>query len=68
MINLQQSNIQEMHQYESLVPNEYRTAIRVGKIIEIIKNGDADTVEDACDMINTQPDPEPEIDTSDIFS
>lgn len=68
MINLQQSNIQEMHQYESLVPNEYRTAIRVGKIIEIIKNGDADTVEDACDMINTQPDPEPEIDTSGIFS
>ena len=68
MINLQQSNIQEMHQYESLVPNEYRTAIRVGKIIEFIKNGDADTVEDACDMINTQPDPEPEIDTSGIFS
>lgn len=68
MINLQQSNIQEMHQYESLVPKEYRTAIRVGKIIEFIKNGDADTVEDACDMINTQPDPEPEIDTSGIFS
>ena len=74
MIDLQQSNIQEMHQYESLVPMEYRTAIRVRKIIGFIKDGEAETVDAAIEKIKSEPeiapgpDSDPAIDLSGIFS
>ena len=63
MINLKQSNIQEMHQYESLVPNEFRTPIRIGKIIGYLKEDKAKTVETACDLIRIEPEPEPVTDS-----
>jgi hypothetical protein len=74
MINLKQSNIQEMHQYESLVPNEFRTPIRIGKIIGYLKEDKAKTVETACDLIRIEPEPEPvtdsepRVDLNGIFS
>jgi hypothetical protein len=74
MINLKQSNIQEMHQYETLVPDEFRTPVRIGKIIGYIEEDKAKTVEAACDLISIEPEPapspdsEPPIDLKGIFA
>lgn len=54
MINLKQSNIQQMYQYESMVPNEYRTSFSVGRLIEYIKNDEAKTVEEACELLKSE--------------
>ena len=54
MINLKQSNIQQMYQYESMVPKEYRTSFCVGKLIEYIQNDEAKTVEEACELLKSE--------------
>ena len=54
MINLKQSNIQQMYQYESMVPNEYRTSFSVERLIEYIKNDEAKTVEEACELLKSE--------------
>ena len=51
MINLFQENQIEMKKYEQLVPKEYRSYDMVGSIVEILKEGRAQNVEDACVLI-----------------
>ena len=51
MINIRQENVYKMRQYESLVPEQYRTSSLVGEIIGILKDDKAQTVEEACALI-----------------
>lgn len=51
MINLYQEDINNMRRYELLVPEEYRTSVQVGKIIDLLKEDKASTVEEACSLI-----------------
>ena len=51
MINLRQDNIQQMRQYENLVPEKYRSAYCVGEIINFIKDDKAANVEEACELL-----------------
>lgn len=53
MVNLYQENINEMHKYESLVPEDFQTYQGVNKIVELLKNDDAQTVEEACDILRS---------------
>ena len=52
MIDIFQENIAEMHKYESLVPEKYRTSSLVGEIISILNDDRAQTVEEACSMLS----------------
>lgn len=52
MIDIFQENIAEMHKYESLVPEKYRTSSLVGEIISILNDDRAQTVEEACTMLS----------------
>ena len=51
MINLYQEDIQELHQYENLVPEEFQTYGEVDKIINLIKEDQAQTIEEACAIL-----------------
>ena len=51
MIDMYQEDINEMYKYEQLVPKEYRTIPQITKIIELIENDQAATVEEACAMM-----------------
>ena len=51
MISMHQENSIMMRQYENLVPEEYRNAYQVGEIIQLLKDNKADTVEEACALI-----------------
>ena len=51
MIDIYQEDIQEMHKYESLVPEEYRTFMKVSKIIELLKSDQAQTIEEAINLL-----------------
>ena len=51
LLDMYQDDIQQMYKYTSLVPEKYRSADSVGKIIEILKEKKAETVEEACTMI-----------------
>ena len=52
MISMHDENIHLMRQYENLVPEEYRNAIQVGEIIQQLKDNNANTVEEACALID----------------
>ena len=51
MINLYQSNIQEMHKYETMVPEKHRNSADVGSIIQILKEDRAQTVDEAIALL-----------------
>ncbi len=51
MIDLFQKNLGEMKQYEQLVPQDCRTSDKVSAIIEVLKEGRAESIEDACILI-----------------
>ena len=51
MIEIYQDNLSSMRRYETLVPEEYQTSEKVSLIIEVLKEGHADTVEDAIAML-----------------
>ena len=51
MINLFQSNLTEMKQYEQLVPKDYRTYDKVSAIVELLKEDKVQSVEDAIILI-----------------
>ena len=51
MINLYQSNIQEMHKYETMVPEKHRNSADVGSIIQILKEDRAQTVDEAVALL-----------------
>lgn len=48
ILNVYQENVTEMHLYEHLVPEQYRTSSKVGTLIDILKEDKAETVEEAC--------------------
>ncbi len=51
MIDIYQDNLANMRRYETLVPEEYQTSEKVSLIIEALKEGPAETVEDAIAML-----------------
>ena len=51
MIDIHTENTIKMRQYESLVPEQYRTSLLVGQIIDLINEDKAQTVEEACALI-----------------
>ena len=51
MIDIYQDNLANMKRYETLVPEEYQTSEKVSLIIEALKEGPAETVEDAIAML-----------------
>lgn len=51
MIDVYQENINEMRQYELLVPEAYRTSAQVESIIELLREEKAETVEEACALL-----------------
>ena len=51
MIDIYQEDINEMYKYEQLVPKGYRTIPQITRIIELIENDEAATVEEACAMM-----------------
>ena len=51
MIDIYQEDINEMYKYEQLVPKDYRTIPQLTRIIELIENDEAATVEEACAMM-----------------
>ena len=51
MIDIYQDNLANMKRYETLVPEEYQTSEKVSLIIEALKEGPAETVEDAIAII-----------------
>ena len=54
MIDIYQEDINEMYKYEQLVPKEYRTVPQLTRIIELIENDQAATVEEACTIMGTE--------------
>lgn len=54
MIDIYQEDINEMYKYEQLVPKEYRTVPQLTRIIELIDNDQAATVEEACTIMGTE--------------
>lgn len=50
ILNVYQENVTEMHLYEHLVPEQYRTSAKVGTIIDLLKEDKAETVEEACSL------------------
>lgn len=50
ILNVYQENVSEMHLYEHLVPEQYRTSAKVGTIIDLLKEDKAETVEEACSL------------------
>ena len=50
ILNVYQENVTEMHLYEHLVPEKYRTSAKVGTIIDLLKEDKAETVEEACSL------------------
>jgi hypothetical protein len=50
ILNVYQENVTEMHLYEHLVPEQYRTSAKVGTIIGLLKEDKAETVEEACSL------------------
>lgn len=51
MVNLYQENINNMRQYERIVPEPYRSSSKVGSILNILKDDKAQTVEEAIMML-----------------
>lgn len=51
MIDIYQDNLANMRRFETLVPEEYQTSEKVSLIIEALKEGPAETVEDAIAML-----------------
>lgn len=51
MIDIYQDNLANMRRYETLVPEEYQTSEKLSLIIEALKEGPAETVEDAIAML-----------------
>ncbi|MCR5384625.1 MAG: hypothetical protein K6E72_08340 [Saccharofermentans sp.] len=51
MLDLFQSNLNEMRKYEPLIPYEYRNPSHVGAIIDLIKEDKAQTIEEAIAML-----------------
>ena len=51
MIDIYQDNLANMRRYETLVPEEYQTSEKVSLIIEALKEGPAETVEDAIALL-----------------
>ena len=51
LVNMYQDNINKMHPYITLVPEKYRSADSVGKIMELIQDEKAENVEEACALI-----------------
>ena len=51
MIDIYQDDINRMYKYESLVPEEYRKPSKIRKIIDVIKDEKADTVEEAIALL-----------------
>lgn len=51
MIDIYQDNLMKMHPYQSLVPEKYQSADYVGKIIDLIKEEKANTIEEACSIL-----------------
>ncbi len=47
MLNIYQENINEMRQYERIVPEPYRSSAKVGSIINLLNEDKAQTVEEA---------------------
>ena len=51
MIDIYQDNLANMRRFETLVPEEYQTSEKLSLIIEALKEGPAETVEDAIAML-----------------
>ena len=51
MVNIYQENINNMRQYERLIPEPYRTSAKVGSIIDLLKEDKVQTVEEAVMML-----------------
>ena len=51
MVNLYQENINNMRQYERIVPEPYRSSSKVGSILNLLKEDKAQTVEEAIMML-----------------
>ena len=54
MIDIYQDDINRMYKYEPLVPEEYRTPSKVKKIIDVIKDEKAETVEEAVAVLEQE--------------
>ncbi len=51
MLNIYQENINDMRQYERIVPEPYRSSAKVGSILNLLKEDKAQTVEEAISML-----------------
>ena len=51
MVNIYQENINNMRQYERLVPEPFRSSAKVGSIINLLQEDKAQTVEEAIMML-----------------
>lgn len=47
MIDIYQDNITQMHLYEHLVPEKYQTSYHVGQLIDVLKEGKAEDLQEA---------------------
>jgi hypothetical protein len=54
MIDLYQEDISKMRKYETMVPKEYQNYSDVGKMIELLEEDRATTIEGCCDIIKLE--------------
>lgn len=54
MIDLYQEDLTKMHKYELIVPKEYQNFSSVGRMIELLEEDRATTIEGCCDIIKLE--------------
>lgn len=54
MIDLYQDDITRMRKFETMVPKDYQNYTAIGKIIDLIEEDRATTIEGACDIIKLE--------------